>query len=264
MRPDSQIKLLLHLADNALVLGQRNSEWTGHGPILEQDIAISNIALDQIGHARYFYQYAAELMNENGNTLIKTQQYRSSHSEDSLAYLRDPDEFLNLLIVELPRGDWAFTLLRQFFVSSFQKYYFIQLANNRDQHIGAIARKAIKEIEYHVKWSGEWVIRLGDGTEESRRRLLAALSNLWSYTGEFFETTPFELQNEIFTDPLRDQWQSNVVRVMEEATMLTEFSTVVSSAVMQTGGKNGNHTTHLTEMLNEMQVLQRTYPGCEW
>ncbi len=163
----------LQLADNALILGHRNSEWCGHGPVLEQDIAITNISLDLIGQARNFYQYAA---------LIKGDEA----TEDSLAYFRDSQEFKNILLVEQPRGDWAQTILRQFFFSAFQKLLFEQLRESKDDQLAAIAVKALKEINYHLRWSSEWVIRLGDGTQESHDRMVKAIDVLWNYTNEMF------------------------------------------------------------------------------
>src|SRR5690349_17099626 len=161
------LNLTMQLADNSVILGHRNSEWTGHGPILEQDIALSNISLDLIGQARNFYQYAAELMG-NGAT------------EDSLAYMRDANEFKNFLLVEQPNGDWGKTILRQFLFSAWQYPFFQQL--KEDDQLRAIAEKSLKEITYHLRWSSEWVIRLGQGTEESHRRMAAAVQDLWPYT----------------------------------------------------------------------------------
>src|SRR2546430_7852708 len=161
---------VLHLADDALILGHRNSEWCGHGPVLEQDIAITNISLDLIGQARNFYQYAAQLKSDGS-------------SEDSLAYLRDAHEFKNCLLAEQPNGDWAATILRQFFFSAYQFYLYQQLQNipdiYRDQQLAAIAEKSLKEVTYHLRWSSEWVIRLGDGTDESRKRMINAIDELW-------------------------------------------------------------------------------------
>jgi ring-1,2-phenylacetyl-CoA epoxidase subunit PaaC len=247
---------LLHLADNALVLGHRNSEWTGHGPILEQDIAISNIALDLIGQARNLYQYAAIKMNE--------EEPGSSHTEDSLAYLRDTREYRNFLMLELPKGDWAFTTLRQFFFSSWQKILFQQLNENPDLQLAAIAAKSLKETNYHVRWSGEWVIRLGDGTAESRRRLLTALNILWTYTGEFFDSSLL-LNSPIHYSGFSELWHSQVNHVFQEATIGSEFDAMkTSTSWMQSGGINGLHTEHLGYLLAEMQFLQRAYPGATW
>ena len=167
------INYTLHLADNALILGQRNTEWCGHGPILEQDIAITNISLDLVGQARSFYQYAAQL-KADGST------------EDTLAYLRTERDFKNCLLVEQPNGDWAQTILRQFLFSSYQYFLYQELQKNSDETLAAIAEKSLKEVSYHLRWSSEWVIRLGDGTDESHSRILKAIDELWRYTGELF------------------------------------------------------------------------------
>ncbi len=251
---DPKIELVLHLADNALILGHRNSEWTGHGPILEQDIAISNIALDLVGQARNFYQYAAQLLNEGSGT--------KDHTEDTLAYLRDGGAFRNHNITELPKGDWAVTTLRQFLVSLYQKYYYSELMHLGDKQLQAIAEKSLKEIDYHIKWSGEWVVRLGDGTEESRRRLIVALEELRPYTQEFFHPASFE--KDLDLKAIEEQWRQHVIRVFEMATILSEYSDISSVSHYKTTGKDGIHTEHLGYILAEMQYLQRTYPGCEW
>src|ERR1043165_6742437 len=173
------INYTLHLADNALILGHRNSEWCGHGPVLEQDIAITNISLDLIGQARNFYQYAASLIG-NGAT------------EDTLAYLRKEREFKNCLLVEQPNGDWAQTLLRQFFFSQYQYLLFQQLQNSKDEQLAAIAEKSLKEVTYHLRWSSEWVIRLGDGTDESHKRMQDAINDRWMFTGELLTMSEAE------------------------------------------------------------------------
>src|SRR5688572_6501425 len=164
----SLINYTLHLADNSLILGQRNSEWCGHGPVLEQDIAITNISLDLIGQSRNLYQYAATLISGDA-------------TEDSLAYLRKELDFKNCLLVEQPNSDWAQTILRQFFFSQYQHLLFEKLENSRDKQLAAIAEKSLKEITYHLRWSSEWVIRLGDGTEESHLRMIKAIDELWRY-----------------------------------------------------------------------------------
>src|SRR4026209_570191 len=182
------IDYTLHLADNSLILGQRNSEWCGHGPVLEQDIAITNISLDLIGQARNFYQYAAHLINN----LKKSESSKVSPgggdlegaSEDTLAYLRKEREFKNCLLVEQPNGDWGQTILRQFFFSQYQYLLFQQLQNSKDEQLAAIAEKSLKEVTYHLRWSSEWVIRFGDGTDESHKRMQKAVDELWRYTGE--------------------------------------------------------------------------------
>ena len=248
-------EFLLHLADNALVLGHRNSEWTGHGPILEQDIAISNIALDLIGEARNFYQYAAVKINE---------QEGSNETEDSLAYLRDVPQYRNFLMLELPKGDWAVTILRQFLFSSWQKMLFQRLKEHTDQQLAAITEKSLKETNYHVRWSGEWVIRLGDGTAESRRRIVEALHLLWPYTGEFFNPSSYA-RSVIDYSEFRESWNNQLMRVFDEATITPEFDSIRSSTNwMQSGGMDGRHTEHLGYLLAEMQFLQRAYPGSTW
>lgn len=240
------IDYTLHLADNALILGQRNSEWCGHGPILEQDIALTNISLDLIGQCRSLYQYAAQL-KADGST------------EDSLAYLRTERAFKNCLMVEQPNGDWAQTILRQFLFSSYQFYLYNYLQSYSDTTIAAIAEKSLKEVRYHLRWSSEWVIRLGDGTEESHQRMLTAIDELWRYTGEFFMPAPYEQELEINVASLKAAWENKVTAVMEEATL-----PVPEKVYMQTGGKTGTHTEHMGHLLTELQYMQRAYPGCEW
>ncbi len=243
----------IHLADNSLIMGHRLSEWTGHGPMLEQDIAISNIALDLIGQSRNFYQYAASLKDD-------------SVTEDTLAYLRDAGEFKNLLITELPNGDWAKTILKLFLFSTYQFYFYQKLIDSTDKQLAAIAEKSLKEVTYHVRWSSEWVIRLGDGTAESTKRIKSALEEVWPYTGEMFEPAEYEnslLNNRISVDviEIKNAWENKVKTVLEEATFKYPGD---EKTWMQTGGKNGIHSEHLGFILAEMQFLQRAYPGCEW
>ena len=240
------IDYTLHLADNSLILGQRNAEWCGHGPVLEQDIAITNISLDLIGQARNFYQHAATLIGNDA-------------TEDSLAYLRKEREFKNCLLVEQPNGDWAQTILRQYLFSQYQYLLFEQLQNNKDEQIAAIAAKSLKEITYHLRWSSEWVIRLGDGTGESHNRMLKAIDELWRYTGELFIPCDYEIGLGIDFIKLKETWLNKIGEVFAEATL-----TVPEKTFMQTGGKEGKHTEHLGYILTELQYLQRTYPGCEW
>ncbi len=248
MNENKLVSSTLQLADSALILGQRNAAWCAHGPILEQDIAITNITLDLIGQARNFYQYAAKLMNEADN---------KNETEDTLAYFRNERDFKNYLICELPNGDWAQTILRQFFLSTFQSLLFEKMMQSSDTQLAAIATKSIKEIQYHLKWSSEWVIRLGDGTEESRNRILAAVDYLWMYTGEFFIPAAYEIFN---AADLQQDWLHHVAIVFEEATI--PFP--AENQFMQTGGKTGMHTEHLGFIIAEMQSLQRAYPGAEW
>ena len=253
---NSHIDYLLHMADTALILSHRNSEWCGHGPVLEQDIAITNISLDILGQSRYFYQHAAAKINELDKAAHAT--------EDSLAYMRGEREFKNLLITELPIGDWAQTILRQFLVSSYQVLLFEELKKSADQQIAAIAAKSLKEVIYHEKWSREWVIRLGDGTAESHDRMIRAINNLWSYTGEFFMAADYEknaCSNNIAPDPasLQQRWIEKIAEAFEEATL-----PVPKDIFMQLGGKKGVHTEHLGYILTDLQYLQRVYPGLEW
>ena len=252
--------LLLHLADNALILAQRNSEWCGHGPVLEQDIALTNISLDLLGQARNFYQYAALLINQS--------DAGDAATENTLAYLRPEREFKNLLITELPIGDWAQTILRQFFFSIYQDILYGQLQKSKDVQLAAIAQKSLPEVRYHVKWSSEWVIRLGDGTQESKGRMLKAIDNLLPYTGEFF--TPADYEGEKITGfdlvDLKQQWLNKTVAVLNEATLgaAVPENENIGGVFMQTGGKQGIHTENLGFILAEMQYLQRMHPGAEW
>lgn len=244
------IDYTLHLADNSLILGQRNSEWCGHGPVLEQDIAITNISLDLIGQARNFYQYAAVLIGGGA-------------TEDSLAYLRKEREYKNCLLVEQPNGDWAQTILRQFLFSQFQYLLFQQLQNSKDEQLAAIAAKSIKEVAYHLRWSREWVIRLGDGTEESHSRMLKAIDELWRYTGELFTPAEYEKESGIDFTKINDEWNKKVNDVFNEASLIPP-SGGGGATFFQTGGKTGIHTEHLGYILTELQYMQRTYPGSEW
>lgn len=247
------LQYILHLADNSLILGHRNSEWTGHGPILEQDIALSNISLDLIGQARLLYQYGAEISG-NGAT------------EDSLAYLRNEREFLNCLLVEQPNGHWGNTVVRQFVFSAFQYWFFRELISSKDETLAAIAEKSIKETTYHLRWSSEWVIRLGDGTLESHRRMQDALEAAWPFVAELFRPEPYEIrlaeagiavELQKIETPVREKFQE----IFAEAGLsIPEESPAWISGV----GKSGVHSEHLGYILAEMQYLQRAYPGCSW
>jgi len=292
-----QIEYFLFLGDSNLILSQRNAEWCGHGPVLEQDIAITNISLDLIGQARNFYQYAATLINQqqnesktnsqfpipNSNTSQPNSQFpipnsksnssqpnsqfpipNSSTTEDTLAYHRDVRDFKNLLLVEQPNGDWAQTILRQFFFSNYQYHLLQALQQSADEQVAAIANKSFKEVSYHLRWSSEWVVRLGDGTEESRRRILEAIELLWPFTGEMFTPAGYELEvsrSGIGVDPstLKKAWYENLRSVFEEAKL-----TVPKDAWSQNGGKSGTHSEHLGYILAELQFMQRAYPGNEW
>ena len=259
----------LHLADNALILGQRNSEWCAHGPVLEQDIAITNISLDLLGQARNFYQYAATLYNqftseekELVDTLVPGQWkiYDRDLEEDDLAFLRDENQYLNLLITELPNGDWAKTILRQFFFSAYQQLLYTEIQKNSDQQLAAIAEKSLKEVLYHLRWSSEWVVRLGDGTNESHQRIKNAFEDLRRFTGEMFISSSYEL---IDTSTLKNDWDEKVKAIFEEALLPSPFGDE-KNIRLEKGGKEGKHTEHLGYILIDMQYLQRAYPNSKW
>ncbi|HEU0063746.1 MAG TPA: 1,2-phenylacetyl-CoA epoxidase subunit PaaC [Flavisolibacter sp.] len=263
----------LYLADNSLIAGQRNSEWTAHGPVLEQDIAITNIALDLIGQARNFYQYCCSIYNgmdkkdkENCDYFIPVvwKSFNRELQEDDLAFLRDERQYLNVILVELPKGDWGFTVLRQFLFSSFQFFLYQQLQKSTDSQLAAIAEKSVKEVSYHLKWSSEWVIRLGDGTEESSERMKKSLLNLWPFTGELFATASFEKSaaaNGYGADlnSIQNDWFENITTVLNEANL-----EIPTNKWNQEGGKSGIHTEHMGYLLAEMQYMQRAYPNLTW
>jgi ring-1,2-phenylacetyl-CoA epoxidase subunit PaaC len=245
------LNYVLQLADNSMILGQRNAEWCGHGPVLEQDIALTNIALDLIGEARSLYQYSAEIK-------------QGSETEDSFAFLRDELKYRNILLVEYQNTNWAYTVARQFFYDTFHFYLLQFLSKSKDGRIAEIATKTIKETTYHLKWSSEWVIRLGDGTEESSLKIQEAVDNLWAYTGEMFiasESDEEMKKQEIGPDLelIKDLWMEKVKLIFEEAKIK-----LPESDFMQKGGKKGYHTEQLGFLLAEMQYLQRAYPNSEW
>jgi ring-1,2-phenylacetyl-CoA epoxidase subunit PaaC len=254
---------ILHLADDALILGHRNSEWTGHGPILEQDIALSNIALDLIGQARHLYQLAAEQLQQHSAT-------ESRITEDTLAYLRDARDFKNCLLVEQENGDWGKTILRQFFFSAYQFPLYKRLMNSNNQQLAAIAEKSVKEVAYHLRWSSEWVIRLGDGTDESHMRMQKSMDELWQYTGELFTPSKYELETAlagigINPEEIKNEWEQKVEGVLIESSLLQSEQRLQSlNTWMKKGGKDGVHTEQLGYLLAEMQFLQRAYPNSEW
>jgi len=241
----------LQRADDALVLGHRLSEWCGHAPMLEEDIALANMGLDLIGQARALYAYAGEVEG-------------AGHDEDQLAYLRDVGEYRNLLLVEQPNGDFAFTMVRQFLYAAFSDPYWRAMTGSADATLAAIAAKSEKESAYHLRHSAEWMIRLGDGTAESHCRAQNALDALWAYTGEQF--TPDAAERElvarrIAVDPeaLREQWDNTIDKVLQRATLKRP-----ADGWMQTGGRSGRHSEHLGHVLAELQFLQRSYPGATW
>jgi ring-1,2-phenylacetyl-CoA epoxidase subunit PaaC len=264
------LKYALQIADNALILGHRISEWCGHGPILEQDIALTNMSLDHLGQARSLYQYAAELYNQLPdketvfNTIATGLLNNGQADEDDLAFMRDAADFYNVLLVEQPNGDWAQTIARSFYQDSFNYFFYRALQNVNDSSLAAIAEKSLKEVSYHLRWSSEWVIRLGDGTEESRERMQRALDELWVYTGELFKPSVAEqavaaVGKGISGATLHKDWLAHVQQVIDEATL-----TLPEGAWMQEGGKQGVHSEHLGFILAEMQFMQRAYPGMEW
>lgn len=264
----------LQLADNALIIGHRISEWCGHGPILEQDIALTNTSLDHLGRARSLYQYAAEQFNAlPGNekdtffTSVALQNEVKAGvtiDEDDLAYLRDGWDFKNLLLLEQPNGDWAYTVARSFFYDTFNYFFFTALEKSTDVTLAAIAEKSLKEVTYHLRWSSEWMVRLGDGTEESHNRIQKAVNDLWMFTGELFIMTESDkavLQQGIGPDleRLKPLWLERVSAILQEANIA-----IPAGTWMQQGGKDGRHSEHLGYILAELQFIQRAYPGMEW
>ncbi|MEP6793592.1 MAG: 1,2-phenylacetyl-CoA epoxidase subunit PaaC [Saprospiraceae bacterium] len=248
---DAKIKYLLHLADCPLILGQRLGEWCGHGPVLEQDIALTNISLDLIGQARLLYQYTASLVG-------------GKSTEDSLAMLRLEHEYLNLLLVEQPNKNFGVTIFRQFLYDAFNLCQYEKLTHHDDQQVNAIAVKTLKEIKYHYRYSSEWVIRLGDGTEESHRIMQEALDELWRNTGEMFQPASYEieLQMEGYSldlNAIQPIWMEKVASILNQAGLVQP-----KTEVMQTGGKEGRHTEHMGYILAELQFMQRTYPEMQW
>jgi ring-1,2-phenylacetyl-CoA epoxidase subunit PaaC len=241
----------LRRADDALILGHRLSEWCGHAPMMEEDMALANMGLDLLGQARELYSYAAEAEG-NGN------------DEDKFAYLRDVRQYRNLLLLEQPNGDFARTMARQFFYAVFADLYWREMMNSRDATLAAIAAKSEKESAYHVRHSSEWMVRLGDGTGESHRRAQNAIDDLWAYTGEMFEVDESErglvdAGTAIDSATLRSQWLETVSNVLREATL-----TLPKSDWMQQGGRSGRHSEHLGHLLSELQSMQRTFPGATW
>jgi len=242
---------VLSLGDDAIVLGHRLSEWSGQGPLLEEDIALSNLALDLIGQARLFYAYAGEIEGKG-------------RGEDELAYRRDEQAYANLLLVEQPNGDFAATMMRQVLYAALMQPFFTALARSGDGRLAAIGAKAAKEMAYHLRHASEWVIRLGDGTQESHARTTAALSELWGYTGELFDMSAEEerlLAAGIAVDrrALRPLWDRTVNGVLAQATLERP-----AERWMQCGGRSGRHSEHLGHLLAQMQVLNRAHDGASW
>lgn len=259
---DSTCAYVLHLADNAVVLGQRNAEWCGHGPILEEDIAMSNISLDLIGQARLLYQLAATLKGDGA-------------TEDSLAYLRDAHEFRNYTLLELPhhaalvgyakeRLDFGTTIVRNFLYSALMALVWDALQQSANADLAAIAAKSIKEVRYHLHHSRDWLVRLGDGTEESHQRVQAALDHLYPYTREFWTASTVEAaaaSSQVGVDiaTLKPAWDAIVSDALAEATL-----TAPEAVGYISEGKQGLHSEHLSYLLTEMQSLARSLPGATW
>jgi ring-1,2-phenylacetyl-CoA epoxidase subunit PaaC len=241
----------LRRADDALILGHRLSEWCGHAPAMEEDMALANMGLDLLGQARELYCYAADVEGKDND-------------EDKFAYLRDVRQYRNLLLLEQPNGDFARTMVRQFFYAAFADLYWRAMMKSSDATLVAIAAKSEKESAYHLRHSSEWMVRLGDGTEESHRRAQTAVDDLWAYTGEMFQVDESEralIERGVAVDPatLHSQWQQTVSGVVTEATL-----TLPKSGWMQQGGRSGRHSEHLGHLLSELQSIPRTFPGATW
>lgn len=242
---------LIRLGDDSLILGHRLSELCGHGPILEEDIATTNISLDLIGQATNILQYAGEVEGKG-------------RSEDDLAFLRYAHEYKNVLLVEQPNGDFGMTIMRQFLFDAYRKLLFARLIDSNDQQLAAIAAKALKETKYHLRHSAEWVIRLGDGTEESHNRIQESLNTLWRYTPELFYMD--EVEDQLMAegvlprmDEIEGEWTSYVKEILDEATL-----TIPDNNWKMEGGRNGLHSEHLGYILAELQYMQRAYPNMKW
>jgi ring-1,2-phenylacetyl-CoA epoxidase subunit PaaC len=269
-----KLDFTLRIADDALILGHRLGEWCGHGPVLEQDIALTNSSLDHLGQARSLYQYAAEQYNqlpaaEQKKVISSVALQRSiaegkAVDEDDLAFLRDGWDFRNHLLVEQPNNDWAYTIARSFFFDAYNYFFFTELMQSKDETLASIAEKSLKEVTYHLRWSSEWVVRLGDGTDESHKRMQTGVDELWMYTGELFEMneTDKAMQEQgigVDLNKIKAQWTERVNAVLEEATIMAP-----TGKWMQSGGKDGRHSEHLGYILTELQFMQRAYPGMEW
>jgi ring-1,2-phenylacetyl-CoA epoxidase subunit PaaC len=248
---DNLFQYLLRLADDRLVLGHRLSEWCGHGPILEEDIALANIALDLIGQATLYLKLAGETEGKG-------------RSEDDLAYFRDAIDYRNVQLVELPNGDYAMTMVRQFFFDVFSYHVLEQLQSSKHTEIAGIAAKGFKEVRYHVRHSSEWVVRMGDGTEESHARAQKAVDHLWRFTGEMFQADDVDRAMKddgigADVEAIKPKWNEIVTDVLNRATLV-----IPKDPPAMTGGRRGRHTEHLGHMLSEMQIVARSHPGAQW
>lgn len=247
----SHVDYLLRLADNSLILSHRLGEWCGHGPILEEDIAMTNIALDLIGQARLLLSHAGKVEG-------------AGRDEDTLAATRDVADWRNVLLVEQPNGDFAVTMARQFLYDCFHVELLTALRDSADTELAAIAAKSLKEATYHRRHSGEWIIRMGDGTDESKRRVKVALDDLWIFVDEMFQMDAVDdaaIKAGIGIDltTLRPAWDAMVDRVLAEATL-----TRPEAPYPRSGGRVGNHSEHLGFILADLQFMQRAYPGMDW
>jgi ring-1,2-phenylacetyl-CoA epoxidase subunit PaaC len=248
---EALFEYLLRLGDNALILGHRLSEWCGHSPVLEEDLALSNVALDLIGQTQLWLNLAGEVEGKG-------------RSADNLAYLRDARDFRNVLLVEQPNGDFAVTMARQFYFDAWHYLLLRDLSGSRESRIAEIAAKGLKEVAYHLERSRDWVLRLGDGTEESHRRMQTAIDDLWMYTGELFESDEVDqaiIREGVGPDltTLHEPWLGLVRATLEEATL-----TLPQPGWAQRGGKRGIHSEHLGYILADLQFLQRAYPNATW
>ncbi|WP_262027355.1 1,2-phenylacetyl-CoA epoxidase subunit PaaC [Microvirga sp. Mcv34] len=248
---DALFEYLLRLGDNALILGHRLSEWCGHSPVLEEDLALSNVALDLIGQTQLWLNLAGEVEGKGRDA-------------DKLAYLRDARDFRNVLLVEQPNGDFAVTMARQFYFDAWHYLLLRELTGSKDARIAEIAAKSLKEVTYHLERSRDWVLRLGDGTEESHRRMQAAIDDLWMYTGELFESDDIDramVQEGLGPDlvTLHEPWLGLVRATAEEATL-----SLPQPGWAQKGGRRGIHSEHLGYILADLQFLQRAYPNATW
>lgn len=248
---NSLFEYILRIGDDSLILGHRVSEWCGHGPILEEDIAMTNIALDLVGQATSLLNYAGEVEGKG-------------RDGDAIAFLRFDREYKNLLLVEQPNGDFGMTMMRQFLFDAFRKPFFDQLQNSSDKQLAAIAEKSLKETKYHLKHSSEWIIRLGDGTDESHARIQESLNTLWRYTSELFyaDEVDVEMQKIGVAPNMSDvynEWNTTVQTVLNEATLQ-----IPTNNWKQEGGRKGMHSEHLGYILAEMQYMQRAYPNMQW
>lgn len=251
VRQDAQVQYLLRIGDTALILAQRIAEWCGHAPILEEDIALTNTALDLIGQARAVLTHAGTLEG-------------AGHDEDQLAFLREERDYRNVTLVELPRGDFAFTVVRNALMATFFRLLWDKLAASSDAELAAIAGKAVKEARYHQQHAADWLVRLAQGTDESRRRVEAALADLWRFTAELFASDAVDEQAAASGlgprwGELQDAWISEMNEILQEAGL-----SVPASVPFLSTGKAGVHSEHMGFILAEMQSLQRAYPGGVW